>query len=173
MPTSGGKTLLAQFRMLQALNQFDAQNGWVAYVAPTRALSAQITRRLRKEFDPIGLRVEQLTGAIEVDAFEDELLSETQQAFHVLVATPEKLSLVIRNKKVARPLALVVMDGAHNIESKGRGLRVELLLATVKRDCPRANFVLLMPFVESAETIAHWLAQDIDAGQAISLGTTP
>ena len=30
-----------------------------------------------------------------------------------------------------------------------------------------------MPFVESAETIAHWLAQDIDAGQAISLGTTP
>ncbi len=173
MPTSGGKTLLAQFRMLQALNQFDAQNGWVAYVAPTRALSAQITRRLRKEFDPIGLRVEQLTGAIEVDAFEDELLSETQQAFHVLVATPEKLSLVIRNKKVARPLALVVMDKAHNIESKGRGLRVELLLATVKRDCPRANFVLLMPFVESAETIAHWLAQDIDAGQAISLGTTP
>ena len=173
MPTSEGKTLLAQFRMLQALNQFDDQNGWVAYVAPTRALSAQITRRLRKDFDPIGLRVEQLTGAIEVDAFEDDLLSETQQAFHVLVATPEKLSLVIRNKKIARPLALVVMDEAHNIESKGRGLRVELLLATVKRDCPRANFVLLMPFVESAETIAHWLAQDIDAGQAISLGTTP
>ena len=173
MPTSGGKTLLAQFRMLQALNQFDAQNGWVAYVAPTRALSAQITRRLRKEFDPIGLRVEQLNGAIEVDAFEDDLLSETQQAFHVLVATPEKLSLVIRNKKIARPLALVVMDKAHNIESNGRGLRFELLLATIKRDCPRANFVLLMPFVESAETIAHWLAQDIDAGQAISLGTTP
>ena len=173
MPTSGGKTLLAQFRMLQALNQFDAQNGWVAYVAPTRALSAQITRRLRKEFDPIGLRVEQLNDAIEVDAFEDDLLSETQQAFHVLVATPEKLSLVIRNKKIARPLALVVMDKAHNIESNGRGLRFELLLATIKRDCPRANFVLLMPFVESAETIAHWLAQDIDAGQAISLGTTP
>ena len=30
MPTSGGKTLLAQFRILQALNQFDTDGGWVA-----------------------------------------------------------------------------------------------------------------------------------------------
>lgn len=173
MPTSGGKTLLAQFRMLQALNQFADDGGWVAYVAPTRALSAQITRRLRKDFEPIGLRVEQLTSAVEVDTFEEELLTDEQQPFHILVATPEKLSLVIRNKKVSRPLALVVMDEAHNIESEGRGLRIELLLATVKRDCPRANFLLLMPFVESPENIARWLAQDVDAGQAISLGTTP
>lgn len=172
MPTSGGKTLLAQFRMLQALNQFNADAGWVAYVAPTRALSAQITRRLRKDFEPIGLRVEQLTAAIEVDAFEEELLSDTQQPFHILVATPEKLSLLIRNKKVTRPLALVVMDEAHNIESEGRGLRIELLLATVKRDCPTANFLMLMPFVDGADTIARWLAQDINAGQAISFGTT-
>ena len=173
IPTSGGKTLLAQFRMLQALNQFDAQDGWVAYVAPTRALSAQITRRLRTDFEPISLRVEQLTGAVEVDSFEEELLADEQQPFHILVATPEKLSLVIRNKKVTRPLTLVVMDEAHNIESESRGLRIELLLATVKRDCPRANFLLLMPFVEDVGTIARWLAQDIDAGQAISLGTTP
>ncbi len=173
IPTSGGKTLLAQFRMLQALNQFDAQDGWVAYVAPTRALSAQITRRLRKDFEPISLRVEQLTAAVEVDSFEEELLADEQQPFHILVATPEKLSLVIRNKKVTRPLTLVVMDEAHNIESESRGLRIELLLATVKRDCPRANFLLLMPFVEDVGTIARWLAQDVDAGQAISLGTTP
>jgi len=46
MPTSGGKTQLAQFRMLQALNQFDQDDGWVAYIAPTRALVSQITRRL-------------------------------------------------------------------------------------------------------------------------------
>ena len=174
MPTSGGKTLLAQFRILQALNQFGADDGWVAYVAPTRALSAQITRRLRKDFEPVDIRVEQLTAAVEVDAFEEELLADNDRPFHILVATPEKLSLVIRNKKVEnRPLALVVMDEAHNLETKERGLRIELLLATVKRDCPQANFLLLMPYAEGSETVARWLAQDINAGRAIGLGTTP
>ena len=174
LPTSGGKTLLAQFRILQALNQFDGDNGWVAYVAPTRALCAQITRGLRTDFDPIGLRIEQLTSAVEVDAFEDELLTETERPFDVLVATPEKLSLVIRNRKVEpRPLALVVMDEAHNLESEDRGLRIELLLATIKMDCPLANFLLLMPYVEGADAVARWLAQDVRAGQAISLGTVP
>ncbi len=173
LPTSGGKTLLAQFRILQALNQFQVDGGWVVYVAPTRALSAQIMRRLRTDFEPIGLRVEQLTGAVEVDAFEEELLADRSEPFDILVATPEKLSLVIRNRKVDRPLALVVMDEAHNLEAEGRGLRIELLLATVKRDCPQANFLLLMPYVEGAESVARWLAQDIDAGNAISLGTVP
>ncbi|MDG6895136.1 DEAD/DEAH box helicase [Volucribacter amazonae] len=176
MPTSGGKTLLAQFRILQALNQFsDNDEGcWIAYVAPTKALVSQITRRLRKDFEPIGVKVEQLTGAIDIDTFEDELLiqQDRTKSFDVLVATPEKLQLVIRNKKVPRPLVLVVMDEAHNIEDEERGLRIELLLATIKGECDRANFLLLMPFVEKAETLARWLAHDRNAGRTISLGTT-
>jgi hypothetical protein len=174
LPTSGGKTLLAQFRILQALNQFDSDNGWVAYVAPTRALTAQITRRLRRDFEPIGIRVEQLTGAVDIDVFEEDLLTslDKEKDFNILVATPEKLHLVIRNKKVSRPLALVVMDEAHNIEDEERGLRIELLLATIKGDCPSAHFLLLMPYVEKAETLARWLAHDINAGRAISIGTS-
>lgn len=177
MPTSGGKTLLAQFRILQALNQFDDETrGWVAYVAPTRALTAQITRRLRRDFEPIGVQVEQLTGAVEIDTFEDDLLSGTnsEKSFDVLVATPEKLQLVIRNKKVPRPLALVVMDEAHNIEDESRGLRIELLLATIKQEYQSsAKFLLLMPYVEKAETLARWLAHDVNAARTISIGTTP
>lgn len=174
MPTSGGKTLLAQFRMLQALNQFDADRGWVAYVAPTKALVSQITRRLRKDFEPIGVRVEQLSGAVEVDAFEEQILEDSSdQKFGVLVSTPEKLQVVIKNEKVDRPLALIVMDEAHNIENEDRGLRIELLLATIKRDCHRARFLLLMPYVERADSIARWLAADESGGRSISLGSTP
>lgn len=178
MPTSGGKTLLAQFRILQAISQFDQDEsgkGWVAYVAPTKALTSQITQRLRRDFEPIGVKVEQLTGAIGIDAFEEDILLQTEKEylFDVLVATPEKLQLVIRNKKVPRPLSLVVMDEAHNIEDETRGLRIELLLATIKGECSTANFLLLMPFVEKPEVIARWLANDINAGQSISLGTAP
>ena len=76
MPTSSGKTLLAEFRILLALNQFSDDKGWVAYVAPTKALVNQITTRLRKDFSPspLNLRVESLSGALEFDAFENELL---------------------------------------------------------------------------------------------------
>ena len=171
IPTSGGKTLLAQFRILQALNQFRDAGGWVAYVAPTRPLCAQITRRLRRDFQPIGIRVEQLTSAVEVDAFENEILT-ANDGFDVLVSTPEKLSLAIRNKRIERTLSLLVMDEAHNLEAEERGLRLELFLATVKRDCPDANFLLLLPFGEGINDIARWLAHDDSAANAISLGTS-
>ncbi|PWB79482.1 MAG: DEAD/DEAH box helicase [Candidatus Methylomirabilota bacterium] len=177
LPTSGGKTLLAQFRILQALNQFAENGGWVAYVVPTKALGNQITRRLRRDFSPIGVRVEQLTGAIEIDAIEADMLGSVStgedRTFDVLVATPEKLQLVIRNKKVQRPLALVVMDEAHNMEDESRGMRIELLLATIKQECTGANFLLLMPFVERADALARWLANDAAGGRSISLGTSP
>ncbi len=172
MPTSGGKTLLAEFKILQALNQFDADKGWVAYVAPTKALVSQITRRLRKDFDS-KIKIEQLSSAVEIDTFEEDMLSDKERSFDVLVATPEKLNLVIRNKKVPRPLALIVMDEAHNIEDDERGLRIELLLATVKSDCPTANFLLLMPYVENALTLSKWLSSDISSGKSISIGSTP
>ena len=177
LPTSGGKTLLAEFRILQALNQFADRGGWVAYVVPTKALGNQLTRRLRRDFSPIGVRVEQLTGAVEIDAIEEELLGSTaigeDRAFDVLVATPEKLQLVVRNKKVSRQLALVVMDEAHNIESDSRGLRIELLLATIKQEYTGANFLLLMPFVERVDALARWLADGPYAGRSISFGTSP
>lgn len=172
MPTSGGKTLLAEFKILQALNQFDADKGWVAYVAPTKALVSQITRRLKKDFDT-KIKVEQLSSAVEIDAFEEDMLLDNERSFDVLVATPEKLNLVIRNNKVPRPLALIVMDEAHNLEDTERGLRIELLLATVKSDCPTANFLLLMPYVENALTLSKWLSSDISSGRSISIGTTP
>jgi replicative superfamily II helicase len=171
LPTSGGKTVLAEFRILQALNQFDADKGWVAYVAPTRALVAQITRRLRRDFAPIGINVEQLSSAVEIDSFESAMFNEQDQnRFHVLVATPEKLQLIIRSKSIDRPLALIVMDEAHNIEDEERGLRIELLLATIKRDCAAANFLLLMPNVPNASELTNWLAPEM--GKTISLGTS-
>jgi replicative superfamily II helicase len=173
MPTSGGKTLLAEFRLLQALNQFDLERGWVAYVAPTRALVSQITRRLRRDLEPFGVIVEQLTGAIDIDAFEAAMLAseDRQSEFDVLVCTPEKLQLVLRNDQLKhRPMALCILDEAHNIEDKERGLRIEFLLATIQRECVKANFLLLMPYVPNAIDLAKWLGKE--SGRTISLGSS-
>ena len=172
LPTSGGKTALAEFRILQALNQFSGQDGWVAYVAPTRALVSQITRRLRSDFSSLDIDIEALTSAVEIDSFEDRLLQAPAEdhTFDILVLTPEKLDMVVRNKQVARPLALVVIDEAHNIEDEQRGLGIELLLATIKRDVPAARFLLLMPYVPNSGDLARWLSPE--TGRSISLGAS-
>ena len=119
MPTSSGKTLIAQFRILQALNQFSDDNGWVVYIAPTRALVNQVAAKLKREFEPIGIKVEKMSGAIEIDSFESNMLTDSEDRFDVLVVTPEKMNLLIRDgieTKMGRPLALAVVDEAHNIE---------------------------------------------------------
>lgn len=176
MPTSSGKTLIAEFRMLQALNQFSDDNGWVVYVAPTRALVNQIASRLKRDLSPIGIKVEKMSGAIEVDAFEDNLLKTDTKSFDVLVTTPEKLNLLIRDdveNKIKRPLALAVIDEAHNIEDKSRGLNLELLMSNIKNDCPKANFLLLTPFIPNGKEVAKWLDPDSPKDISIELNWKP
>jgi superfamily II DNA/RNA helicase len=165
LPTSSGKTLIAQFRMLQALNQFETERGWVAYIAPTRALVNQVCARLRSDFEPLGIVVERVSPALEVDGVEAEILSEAspEKEFRVLVGTPEKIDLLIRGGwevKIKRPLTLVVVDEAHNIANDARGLRLELLLATINRECRFSQFLLLTPFVSNGADIAKWLSPD-------------
>lgn len=161
LPTSSGKTLIAQFRILQALNQFDSDEGWVAYLAPTRTLVNQVARRLRRDFSPLGITVELVSPALDIDSIEAGLLQKgDDDKFRVLVTTPEKLDLMLRQgweAKIGRPLTLVVVDEAHNIQAAVRGLRLELLLATINNECKHAQFLLLTPFIENAREVAYWL----------------
>ncbi len=162
LPTSSGKTLIAQFRILQALNQFEHERGWVAYLVPTRTLVNQISRRLRRDFEPLNVIVERVSPALEVDSIEAGILHQRNQGreFRVLITTPEKLDLMLRQgweTEIGRPLTLVVVDEAHNIESPHRGLKLELLLATINSECQRAQFLLLTPFINNAREVARWL----------------
>ncbi|SNX54500.1 DEAD/DEAH box helicase [Thermoanaerobacterium sp. RBIITD] len=176
MPTSSGKTLIAEFRILQALNQFAEDGGWVAYVVPTRALVNQITARLRKDLCPIGIKVEKMSGAIELDSFEETIITDKTNKFDLLVTTPEKLNLLIRygiEERIKRKLVLAVIDEAHNIADRTRGLALELLMANIKNDCEKANFLLLTPFVPNSDDIARWLDQDSPKAISISLNWKP
>ncbi len=178
LPTSSGKTLIAQFRILQALNQFDHERGWAVYLAPTRTLVNQIARQLRRDFEPLGIIVEQVSPALEVDNIESELLHQNDpaQEFRVLITTPEKLDLMLRQgweEKIGRPLTLVVVDEAHNIQSIRRGLKLELLLATINSECQRAQFLLLTPFIDNAREVARWLGGPNSEDVSLALDWQP
>lgn len=172
LPTSSGKTLIAEYRILQALNQFRNQGGWVAYVVPTRALVNQIYNQLKRDLGNIGLRVEKASGAIELDGFEQHLIEENgnQTTFDVLITTYEKMNLLVRQglgTTEQRSLVLTVVDEAHNIEERQRGLNLEFLLSTIKNDCQEANFLLMTPDISNSNEIVNWLAPD--RGQVINL----
>lgn len=178
LPTSSGKTFIAQFRILQAINQFDQEQGWVAYLAPTRALVNQICTRLRRDFAPLNLNVERVSPALEVDGLEASLLTDGDEKtrFRVLVTTPEKLDLMLRGDwetKIGRPLTLVVVDEAHNIAQSERGIKLELLLATINRECRYAQFLLLTPFIKNAAEIAKWLSPDSNTDIELGLEWQP
>lgn len=166
MPTSSGKTLLAEFRIIQT--KVNVAEAWIAYLVPTRALVNQITIRLRRDLGTLGLKIEQATPAYELDAIEEELLS-APDSFDVLVTTPEKLDLLIRGGALSqddRPLGLVVLDEGHNLGDGERGLRSELVLATVNRESADTHFLLLTPFVPNAKELATWL--DDERSQSIA-----
>ncbi|WP_078658057.1 DEAD/DEAH box helicase [Streptomyces rimosus] len=159
MPTSAGKTLLAEFSIVQAyaLNR----RSTVAYIVPTRALVNQITQRLRRDFHPLGFVVEAAAPVFELDPTEDQLL---KQKIDVLVCTPEKLDLLIKSGHTAvRNLSLAVVDEAHNLADGDRGVRMELLLGTLKRERPETRFLMLTPFVPNASDLASWLGDGADA----------
>lgn len=171
LPTSAGKTTLAEFRIVQTLALLRDTNAWVAYVAPTRALVGQIARRLRADLSPLGIEVAELSAAVDLDPLEEDLFDDQgNDAFHVLVSTPEKLSLAIRSRPRSRPLALVVLDEAQLLEDHDRGLRIELLLAIAKNDEPDAHLLLLTPSVPNGHDLARWLGDD--SGKSISLSVS-
>ena len=178
LPTSSGKTMIAELRMLQALNQFDRERGWLAYLVPTRALVKQITVRLRRDFTPLNVGVEHVSPALEIDGIESAMLTDADESrqFRVLVTTPEKLDLMLRGgweARIGRPLTLVVVDEAQSLGSRGRGIRLELLLATINRECRHAQFLLLTPFIENARQVARWLAPESHNNVDLAVDWTP
>ncbi len=167
MPTSSGKTLLAEFRILQAKQAF--ADAMVVYLVPTRALVNQVTVSLRRELAPLGFNVEQAAPAFDLDPSEEEYLF-SPQAFDVLVTTPEKMDLLTRSGRLAeinRPLGLVIVDEAHNIGADARGLRTEILLATISGEFPDARFLLLSPFVPNVDELGRWLGDNRNVSLSI------
>jgi len=159
MPTFGGNIITAELRILQAVDTF-GDAGKIVYVVPTRTLVNQITSRLRRDLgaSPLNLKIEKVGGAVYIDGFEDEFIAADSR-FNVLVATPEKLNLLIRHpeKNLAKSLVLAIVDEAHNMGNDSRGTNLEMLISTIRRDCPRAHLLLLTPFISNSREIAEWL----------------
>ncbi|HQB77079.1 MAG TPA: DEAD/DEAH box helicase [Tenuifilaceae bacterium] len=168
MPTSAGKTLLAEFNIIvtKALRS-DAK---IIYIVPSRALVNQIYFDLKSDLDDLGLSIEKTSSAIEIDPTEDSFLN-CDEKIDVLVSTPEKLDLLIRRRHPSvDDVSMFILDEAHTIQNGERGAKLELLMSILRRERPNAKYMLLSPFIKNAnEIITEWLG----GGNSISVDWKP
>ncbi|XP_041762573.1 activating signal cointegrator 1 complex subunit 3 [Anopheles merus] len=134
-PTGAGKTNVAMLTIVYTIRQFVDQGVIhrdqfkIVYVAPMKALAAEMTANFGRRLQPLGISVRELTGDMQLTKAE---LQQTQ----MIVTTPEKWDVVTR--KGAGDVAfislvkLLIIDEVHLLHGE-RGPVVEALVARTLR----------------------------------------
>ena len=144
-PTGAGKTDAAMLTILHCIGhnvtpsptadptaskfQVDVDNFKIIYVAPMKALAAEVTEKLGKRLAWLGIKVRELTGDMHLTRKE---ISETQ----IIVTTPEKWDVVTRKStgdtELVQKVRLLIIDEVHMLHDE-RGAVLESLVARTQR----------------------------------------
>lgn len=135
-PTGAGKTNVAMLTIVNQLRQSMDQAGSIrkdsfkiVYVAPMKALAAEMTANFGKRLSPLGISVRELTGDMQLTKSE---ILQTQ----MLVTTPEKWDVVTRkgtgDVALTNLVKLLIIDEVHLLHGD-RGPVVEALVARTLR----------------------------------------
>ncbi|MBB5640990.1 DEAD/DEAH box helicase [Cryobacterium roopkundense] len=162
LPTSAGKTRIAELCILKAL----AEGRRVAFVTPLKALSAQTERSLSKTFAPLGVSVSSLYGGIGMTSVDEDLAMSVE----ILVATPEKLDFAIRSDpNLLDNVGLIVLDEGHMIGTGEREIRYEAQVQRLlhRSDAKTRRIVCLSAVLPSGEALIDfcgWMSGDAERG---------
>jgi len=135
-PTGAGKTNVAMLCILNELMKYRKPDGEFAkdqfkliYIAPLKALVAEMVNAFSKRLNPYGIRVEELTGDRQMTK---QQISETQ----VIVCTPEKWDVITRKQtdtSYTNLVRLIIIDEVHLLHDE-RGPVLESIVArTIRR----------------------------------------
>jgi antiviral helicase SLH1 len=144
-PTGAGKTDAAMLTVLNTIaknvipNPIDdpdatdfvlqADDFKIVYVAPMKALAAEVTEKLGKRLAWLGVNVRELTGDMHLTKGE---IVQTQ----IIVTTPEKWDVVTRKStgdtELVQKVRLLIIDEVHMLHDE-RGAVLESLVARTER----------------------------------------
>ena len=166
LPTSAGKTRIAEFAALMTLSQGKR----VLIVTPLRALCAQTERSFRDTFGPLGFSVSSLYGASGISASDEDALRSKD----IVIATPEKLDFALRNDpSIIADVGLIVLDEGHMIGPTEREIRYEVLVQRLLRreDAASRRIVCLsaiLPEGDQLDDLTAWIRSDAPGGPITS-----
>jgi antiviral helicase SLH1 len=144
-PTGAGKTDVALLAILHTIKQFisesenfgdetvnidvDYDEFKIVYVAPLKALAAEIVEKFSKKLAWLGIQVRELTGDMQLTKAE---ILTTQ----IIVTTPEKWDVVTRKStgdtELVEKVKLLIIDEVHLLH-EDRGSVIETLVARTLR----------------------------------------
>ncbi len=163
LPTSAGKTLLAELALVASLcSEEDAANqaGLACYVVPYIALGTQVARVLNEHLAGTDIKVHRLFGDHPWPGLDIE---EPTKA--IIVATPERLDSALRTRtELLSRLRCVVCDEAHMIENGTRGVRLEGLITRLRiqqtlapAEAGRVRLILVSAVLKGHDEVTDWL----------------
>jgi len=144
-PTGAGKTDAAMLTILHTIGQYLTPSPFedhqttnfavrtddfkIVYVAPMKALAAEITGKLGKRLAWLGVKVREYTGDMHLTKSE---IVQTQ----IIVTTPEKWDVVTRkgtgDTELVQKVRLLIIDEVHMLHDE-RGAVLESLVARTQR----------------------------------------
>jgi len=156
MPTSAGKTFIAELSILNYLIKFPQKK--CIYVAPFRALISEKENDISQYFSKLGFSVSAITGSYEIDEFQDVIIEETD----VLIATPEKIDLLLRlNPDFFNNVSLIVIDEGQiigDINQRASLLEFLIIRLRIKIQNLKTLFISAVMPPQNANEYALWLS---------------
>ncbi|XP_011044153.1 PREDICTED: U5 small nuclear ribonucleoprotein 200 kDa helicase-like [Populus euphratica] len=169
-PTGAGKTNVAVLTILQqiALNRnrdgsFNNNNYKIVYVAPMKALVAEVVGNLSNRLQEYGVQVKELSGD---QTMTRQQIEETQ----IIVTTPEKWDIITRksgDRTYTQLVKLLIIDEIHLLHDN-RGPVLESIVARTVRqiETTKENIRLvgLSATLPNFEDVALFLRVDLEKG---------
>ncbi|CAI0434744.1 unnamed protein product [Linum tenue] len=169
-PTGAGKTNVAVLTILQQLGiyrnkdgSFDHNGYKIVYVAPMKALVAEVVGNLSERLKEYGVNVRELSGD---QTLTPQQIEETQ----IIVTTPEKWDIVTRksgDRTYTQLVKLLIIDEIHLLHDN-RGPVLESIVARTVRQVETTRdhirMVGLSATLPNYEDVALFLRVDVGKG---------
>jgi len=167
VPTSGGKTLVAQ---LLSIAHLASTSTSVCYVVPTRTLGREVRRamasRLRILEKEVGTELPDYPAMTSITPFDIEEFwfdppPPSERAPDVEIITPERLANLLRHDadSILNRFGMFIFDEAQLIKEQGRGFTLESIISYLnfRTRISDHRIVLISAAMGNAAQVAHWL----------------
>jgi len=150
IPTSSGKTLVAEMCMLKAI--LDGR-GKALYLVPLKSLAREKYDDFKK-YESLGISVAMSVGDY------DSPGTKLREA-DIVVLTTERADSIVRHKvDWINEIGIIVVDEIHLVNDTSRGPTLEMVLAKLIQMI-KVQIIALSATISNADEIADWLSAEL------------